>query len=371
VTPRAAAQVHAYTAVQALLKSAHRPLRMRAAALAGGCLNDGAARPNLFGALLGALLRPAAAVLDALRWALREDSSGRGALRAPLIALHVRAMSGARAPNLSTAHQRHQLTNALRCFSDAAGGLAAAARTGARLDAPVRAVLVSSSPHFRTQLLDAARDSAVLRGTQTIVFDWRAFLAQASAATRRTLEQSELQATDFCRAVSVSRTNYTFRCNRSEHLTDWGPDPHWVAVVELLLASSARELVIGGGFPYFKVCNTFTQIAAALADTSPSWLCRALGEELPRCRARPVRLQCASRRFSTDWGSSAWRMVSSVHAPAAGASGSAADEVIDCGEPRCMPTPLQPELWADMVGGACSADPMLLNAPVVKRVVSG
>jgi len=357
------AQVHAYTAVQALLKSAHQPLRMRAAALAGGCLRDGAARPNLFGALLGAMLRPAAAVLDALRWALRSDSSA--AVRPPHLALHVRAMSGSRAGNLSTAHQRHQLSNVLQCFSAATGRLAAGSR------GPVRAVLVSSSPHFRSQLLDAARDSAELRDMQAVVFDWRAFLAQASAATRRTLEESELQASAFCRAVSVSHTNYTFRCNRSDHLTDWGPDPHWVAVVELLLASSARELVVGGGFPYFKVCNTFTQIAAALADAAPAWLCRALGEELHRCRASPVRLQCASRRFSTDWGSSAWRMVSSVHSPA-GAGGTAADEVIDCGGPRCMPTPLQPELWADMAGQACAdlasaQPPMLLNAPVGER----
>ena len=48
-------KVHAFTGVQVLLKSVHRPLRQRVAQLVGGCLPPGATRSNLFGVLLGAL----------------------------------------------------------------------------------------------------------------------------------------------------------------------------------------------------------------------------------------------------------------------------------------------------------------------------
>ena len=65
--------------------------------------------------------------------------------------------------------------------------------------------------------------------------------------------------------------------------------------MELLLASTASEAVVGAGYPFFKVCNTFTQLAAALADATPDWLCPLLGEE-PRCAPRQrVRLVCASQ----------------------------------------------------------------------------
>lgn len=123
-------------------------------------------------------------------------------------------------------------------------------------------------------------------------------------------------------------------------MRDWGPEPHWVAVVELLLAASASVAVVGGGYPHFKVCNTFTQIAAALADASPHWL-----------RAQPlpsrVRLICASRRFSTDWGSSAWRSLGTV------SLNGSRDTTLRCGAPTCLPVPLQPELWPDLRGPSC------------------
>ena len=59
-------KVHAFTGVQVLLKSVHRPLRQRVAQLVGGCLPPGATRSNP-GVLLGALMRPVPAVLDAVR----------------------------------------------------------------------------------------------------------------------------------------------------------------------------------------------------------------------------------------------------------------------------------------------------------------
>ena len=138
-------------------------------------------------------------------------------------------------------------------------------------------------------------------------------------------------------------------------------------MVELLLVASASNTVVGGGFPYFKVCNTFSQVGAALAEASPWWLCEdgagetavaaaavAGGTLAPRrcskssmCR---VRLICASQLFATDWGSSAWRMLdaNARRGPA---------PVMDCGRPRCMSTPLHPELWNDLTArGACPLD---------------
>eukprot|EP00966_Prymnesium_polylepis_P066963 1554450-Prymnesium_polylepis.1 len=85
---------HAFTGVQTLLKSAHRPLRLRVAALAGGCVHPGA-RPNTFGHLLAALMRPSAAILHAVRWVLAGGEGGSPpgrARRRPQLALHVRAM---------------------------------------------------------------------------------------------------------------------------------------------------------------------------------------------------------------------------------------------------------------------------------------
>ena len=118
-------------------------------------------------------------------------------------------------------------------------------------------------------------------------------LAQASKTTRRVLAQSERQANNFCVAVASSRTNAsTFRCNRSDHLTDWGPDPHWVAVVELLLASSARSLVIGGGFPYFKV---------SLAHVALHWQCQRICLTTHNWWAPTGRCATLSRRSLLRW----------------------------------------------------------------------
>ena len=175
------------------------------------------------------------------------------------------------------------------------------------------------------------------------------------------LAASESAATAFCAAVNATES---FRCNRSAHLRDWGPEPHWVAVVELLLVAAATHVVVGAGSPYFKVCNTFTQVGAALADAAPSWLPGdALGGDGSSAHERNgsphafsgtlrdgsqgprgVRLLCASRFLSTDWGSSMWRTLN-----ATGRRGS--DYVVDCGAPACMQTPLQPELWAGLHDG--------------------
>ena len=70
-----------------------------------------------------------------------------------------------------------------------------------------------------------------------------------------------------------------------------------VAVVELLLLAVVTDVVVGAGYPYFKVCNTFAQIGAALADAAPAWLC-ALGTTRRRA-------QQASRRCGAGAGVSA------------------------------------------------------------------
>ena len=151
----------------------------------------------------------------------------------------------------------------------------------------------------------------------------------------RALQRSEDEAASFCSGINQTEAH---RCRRAAHLRDWGPDPHWVALVELLLASSASEAVVGAGYPFFKVratlaqlaparphtpphastrpspalttltpphtpfhylslqvCNTFTQLAAALADSTPDWLCPLLGEAPGCAPTQRVRLVCASQ----------------------------------------------------------------------------
>ena len=155
-------------------------------------------------------------------------------------------------------------------------------------------------------------------------------------------------------------------------MRDWGPEPHWVAVVELLVVASVGRVVIGAGYPYFKVCNTFCQIGAALADAAPPWLCELL---LPRLVAREpavreacaqqsgprgVHLICASRLFSTDWGSSMWRTLNSTK------KYGQADAMVDCGGPKCIAAPLHPELWRDLrVGSGSCANGDTAMAPFV------
>ena len=158
------------------------------------------------------------------------------------------------------------------------------------------------------------------------------------------LAASESAAAAFCAGVNATES---FRCNRSAHLRDWGPEPHWVAVVELLLVAAASHVVVGAGSPYFKVCNTFTQVGAALADAAPAWLHGGGPRGGGPHGGGPlsVRLLCASRFLSTDWGSSMWRTFN-----ATGRRGS--DYVVDCGAPSCLHTPLQPDLWTGLHDGA-------------------
>ena len=137
------------------------------------------------------------------------------------------------------------------------------------------------------------------------------------------------------------------------------------------------------------MCNTFCQVGAALADASPSWLCELLHTTRPRkraadgvgggggveseaaaaaCAARPrpagVRLICASRVFSTDWGSSMWRTMNAT-------TRRGTDQVVDCGGPQCAATPLQPELWPDLtgcpLGGDTAAPPYQLFGVPIKQ----
>ena len=357
-------KVHAFTGVQVLLKSVHRPLRQRVAQLVGGCLPPGATRSNLFGVLLGALMRPVPAVLDAVRWTLQGTSRRP---HPPAIALHARSMTDkTRAKNLTFYERKDQVETGLRCYAGAAARADAAARRDARRGAGgrtrLRIVLVSSSPELRDelaqQIIADADDGSRL---EVVTFDWRKYLAAAPAAVAAPLRLSEEAADAFCGKVNV---NDSFRCNRSAHLRDWGPDPHWAALVELLLASTATRSVLGVGFPYFKVCNTFTQIAAALADAPPPWLCPLAAGEGAVCEGG-VELQCASRYFSTDWGSSAWRMFPKDAVLSHRGAG-ANDEILDCGRGHCMPTPLHPELWADLADGAkCAGGDTLAEPPTL------
>ena len=450
-------KVHAYSGLQTLLKSAHEPLRRRVAAFTGGCLARGHERPNVHGALLATLMRPVPAVVHAVNWALQQQQqqqqqqrgvwqTGRGSgASPPAIALHVRAMSDYRARNTSAAEQAKQMLNGLHCVRTALamavrsaavdgrrGGDAGGSLDGvaAGLGRPLSVVVVSSSPELRAHLVRriasrsrraAAAAAATTASTATattstttaarlasdptlpslhpFVFDWRQYVSSAPRAIVAALASSEAAADAFCRGVNKSDA---FRCNRSAHLKDWGPEPHWVAVVELLLVASVSHVVVGAGSPYFKVCNTFTQVGAALADAAPDWLrnlpCTAaaaasagagaaagaataaanraiawaraasrgeaslqggascgegaplgtplgapLGAPLGSSGGGPrgVRLLCASRFVSTDWGSSMWRTLNATRRRGS-------DYVVDCGSPSCLLTPLHPELWQGM-----------------------
>lgn len=338
-------QVHAFTAVQLLLKSASLPLRRRVSSIVGGCLASDELRPNLFGALLAELLTPAAALLHAARWALSQQGGSRSGrtVRPPDLALHVRALSDWRAGNLSQSEVEDAVANAAHCFTREAVHL-----SGRRADGrPVRAVIVSSSPQVRGDLeRRLGGTGSVAAGVEVITFEWQRYLRQAPLGVAKTLQASEEEAAAFCRTVDQAQA---FRCNRTAHIHDWGPEPHWVALVELLLTASARVAVVGAGYPFFKVCNTFTQIAASLADAAPRWL----HDSPPPSR---VRLICASRSYSTDWGSSAWRSLGTRR-------NGTASTVVQCGKQSCMPVPLHPELWPDMRQPACDPRSSSRSAP--------
>ena len=390
-------KVHAFTGLQTLLKSTHPALRQRVAALIGGCVRGGE-RSNVHGALLSALMRPVPAVLHAVRWTLttqqpfqvraaRELSHTelrRRGVTPPAMALHVRAMSDYRAKNLTATEQAEQMSTALRCL--VAGGELASARRAAAPEAAMArtdaangtAVFVaSSSPELRSQLV---RRIAQQPGLEPFVFEWRRYATKAPRSVVAALVASENAAAAFCAGVNASES---FRCNRSAHLHDWGPEPHWVAVVELLLVASVSQVVVGAGYPYFKVCNTFCQVGAALADAAPPWLSELLqprarrrdapGVAAPHApmtavanahavgderRPRGVRLVCASYAYSTDWGSSMWRALNAT-------SRRGGDNIIDCGQPTCVATPIHPELWVDLhaPGGSCAADGDTMRTP--------
>ena len=430
-------KVHAFSGLQTLLKSAHAPVRERIAALTGGCLRSGE-RPNVHGALLATLMRPVPAVRHAVKWALAQQQAQQRQLlhqhygvpwnslhpwTPPQIALHVRAMADHRARNLTASEQANQMHNALQCVRREAASAAAAGAEGAPSSPPptvLSAVVVSSSPELRAQLVrrivnrarrarearkagaaSAAASSAAAAEPPILplVFDWREYAQRAPRPMVAALAASESAAATFCAGVNQSNS---FRCNRTAHLRDWGPEPHWVAVVELLLVSTVSHVVVGAGYPYFKVCNTFAQIGAALADAQPDWLCaltpqrrrsKRRGGKLQQAQAqaqqrrgsgrllsqqpsqqqacpadggpRGVQLVCASHAFSTDWGSSMWKALNVT-------TRRGGDYVLECGAPTCLPTPLHPELWEGLKGEAtCPAsgdtmppDNLLFGAPI-------
>lgn len=385
-------KVHAFSGLQTLLKSSHAPLRQRVAALTGGCLRSGP-RPNVHGALLATLMRPVPAVRHAVKWALAQQQAQQRQLlhqhygvpwntmhpwTPPQIALHVRAMTDHRAKNLTASEQSDQMHNALQCVRQAAARSAPATRArDGEVPRIISAVVASSSPELRALLVRriaarARRSRETSRkgsapGAEPpvlpLVFDWREYLQRAPKPIVQALSVSERAAATFCAGVNASES---FRCNRTAHLRDWGPEPHWVAVVELFLVAAVTEAVVGAGYPYFKVCNTFAQIGAALADAAPDWLCALTPQQrhakrraqkhpiasAASCSAggpRGVRLVCASHLFSTDWGSSMWRSVNTTLRRGN-------DHVVDCGAPTCMHTPTHPELWDDLHGEECPAD---------------
>jgi len=294
-------------------------------------------------------------------------------------------MSDNRAKNYTSLEQAAQMLNALMCLRLA--GQSTISASGAYSGRPTNlhgqrssigailpVLIVSSSPELRVQLVRRVRargarraaaasgsTASVITGqTQLVpfVFDWRRYAAHAPQRTIDALSTSELAAATFCSHVG---RNESFRCSRASHVRDWGPEPHWVAVVELLLLASTTRMIVGAGYPYFKVCNTFAQIGAALADVKPAWLRMDLSVPVPARHDRRavrsldsdtgsgVRLICASRVYSIDWGSSMWRTLNAT-------KHRGPDAVIDCGSPSCLEPSLQPELWPDLAGHRCPAD---------------
>ena len=120
----------------------------------------------------------------------------------------------------------------------------------------------------------------------------------------------------FCKTVNASETH---RCNRSSHIRDWGPEPHWVAVVELLLVASVSKIVVGAGYPYFKVSECRRMRLEVVHNPSAcarhALYCSPKGEALPASlldhpRPRPplvwhsrvctgLQHVCSSRRSSS------------------------------------------------------------------------
>ena len=88
-----------------------------------------------------------------------------------------------------------------------------------------------------------------------------------------------------------------------------------VAVVELLLLAVVTDVVVGAGYPYFKVCNTFAQIGAALADAAPAWLC-ALGTTRRRAQQASLRRRRGRQRLRSR-RSRRWRSCRAASLPAA------------------------------------------------------
>jgi len=94
----------------------------------------------------------------------------------------------------------------------------------------------------------------------------RASRLQPYVSQVRALQRSEDEAASFCSGINQTEAH---RCRRAAHLRDWGPDPHWVALVELLLASSASEAVVGAGYPFFKARTTLAQLAPTRPRAPP------------------------------------------------------------------------------------------------------
>ena len=228
-------KVHAFTGVQVFLKSISPAIRAAAASLTHGCVPEGLTRPNLFGPLLSALMRPAPAVLHALRWALSRAAgpsghvtpqvaaAGGGRKWRPRVALHIRTMSGHRARNLTQRERSRRLANGVMCLRRELSRVAAADASraasvgvgmpGVGIAAPASAssevrpqggagmpigVLVSSSPEGRDavqQRLQRGGDDnsgseggeggqgGTAKAAALLVFDWRLFLAEAPEHT--------------------------------------------------------------------------------------------------------------------------------------------------------------------------------------------
>ena len=196
---------------------------------------EGLTRPNLFGPLLAALMRPAPAVLRALRWALSRAAgpsghvspqvaaAGGGRKWRPRIALHIRTMSGHRARNLTQRERSRRLANGVMCLrrelsrvaaADASRAASAGAgMPGVGIATPASAssegrqqggagmpigVLVSSSPEGRDAVQQRLQrggddgggseggdggDGGAAKAAALLVFDWRLFSAEAPERT--------------------------------------------------------------------------------------------------------------------------------------------------------------------------------------------